>query len=168
MQSVVCLDQGRSAVIIPCITGIAQSWEVASGTPGLAIAMLSKGKGFGNWLRLLGRHHTRAHWTRVYDLEQGRGSTAPRPSSTSCRTKERRNRFRPRPRRPPRRLRLRGRTASPARTTWQARNATGRLRRPLRRRATSTGRPSPSSISGRPTATTTINGSRSAWAGGSG
>ena len=38
---------------------------------GLAIAMLSKGKGFGNWLRLLGRHHTRAHWTRVYDLEQG-------------------------------------------------------------------------------------------------
>src|SRR5271157_482304 len=33
--------------------------------------MLSKGKGFGNWLRLLGRHHTRAHWTRVYDLEQG-------------------------------------------------------------------------------------------------
>ena len=33
--------------------------------------MLSKGKGFGNWLRLLGRHHTHAHWTRVYDLEQG-------------------------------------------------------------------------------------------------
>ena len=33
--------------------------------------MLSKGKGFGNWLRLLGRHHSRAHWTRVYDLEQG-------------------------------------------------------------------------------------------------
>ena len=55
----------------PCITGIAQSWEVASGAPGLAIAMLSKGKGFGNWLRLPGRHHSRAHWTRVYDLEQG-------------------------------------------------------------------------------------------------
>ena len=35
------------------------------------MAMLSKGKGFGNWLRLMGRHHTRAHWTRVYDLEQG-------------------------------------------------------------------------------------------------
>ena len=132
---------GPIGVDNPCITGIAQSWEVASGAPGLAMAMLSKGKGFGNWLRLLGRHHTRAHWTRVYDLGRGRGSTAPLPSSTSCRTKERRNRFRPRPRRPPRRLRLRGRTASPARTTWRARNATGRLRRPLRRRATSTGRP---------------------------
>ena len=58
-------------MIIPSITGIAQSWEVASSAPGLAIAMLSKGKGFGNWLRLLGRHHTHAHWTRVYDLEQG-------------------------------------------------------------------------------------------------
>ena len=33
--------------------------------------MLGKGKGFGNWLRLPGRHHTLPHWTRVYDLEQG-------------------------------------------------------------------------------------------------
>ena len=32
--------------------------------------MLGKGKGFGNWLRLLGRHHTLPHWTRVYDLVQ--------------------------------------------------------------------------------------------------
>jgi hypothetical protein len=30
-----------------------------------------KGKGFGNWLRLPGRHHTRDHWTRAYDLERG-------------------------------------------------------------------------------------------------
>ena len=35
--------------------------------------------------------HESTTWSR------GRGSTAPRPSSTSCRTKERRNRFRPRP-----------------------------------------------------------------------
>jgi Primase C terminal 2 (PriCT-2) len=28
-----------------------------------------KDGGFGNWLRLLGRHHTRDHWTRVYNLD---------------------------------------------------------------------------------------------------
>ena len=30
-------------------------------------ARLGKGKGFGNWLRLPGRHHTRDHWSRVWN-----------------------------------------------------------------------------------------------------
>lgn len=33
-------------------------------------AALGTGKGFGNWLRLPGRHHTRDHWTRVFAADR--------------------------------------------------------------------------------------------------